>query len=84
MRSLDFCSTPGAAAWSSRAVLALNQAKVEKIYFSSRERAWLVLTTKKEVFSLLSLFPGLKSNQKRLLNFYKELAIASLRCARHR
>ena len=47
--------------------------------------------------SLLSLFIGLResktfedqalaqgSNQKRLLNFYKELAIASLRCTCHR
>ena len=34
--------------------------------------------------SLLSLFLGEKSNQKRLLNFYKELAIASLRRACHR
>jgi hypothetical protein len=33
-----------------------------------------------EIDFLLSLFIGLKSNQKRLLNFYKELAIASL-CA---
>jgi len=31
-------------------------------------------------YFLSSLFIGLKSNQKRLLNFYKELAIASL-CA---
>jgi NADH pyrophosphatase NudC (nudix superfamily) len=46
MRSLYFCSTPGATAWSSRAELALNQAKVEKRYFSSLKRAWLVLISK--------------------------------------
>jgi hypothetical protein len=34
--------------------------------------------------SLLSLFIGLKSNQKRLLNFYKELALSPLRCIRQR
>jgi len=56
MRSLDFCSTPGAAAWSSRAVLALNQAKVEKIYFSSRERAWLVLLSGSEKFSFVTFY----------------------------
>jgi len=53
--------------------------------------------SKKEVISFLSLFIGLResktfedqalapgSNQKSLLNFYKELAIASLRCGCHR
>jgi hypothetical protein len=38
----------------------------------------------KNKYFLLSLFIGLKSNQKRLLNFHKELAIASLRYGCHR
>jgi hypothetical protein len=83
MRSLDFCSIPCTNAWSSRAVLVLNQAKVEKeISFIENKPCSFFYQEKKN--SLLSLFIGLKSNQKRLLNFYKELAIASLRCGCHR
>jgi hypothetical protein len=51
-----------------------------KCFFSHTETR----KSDKNKISLLSLFPGWKSNQKRLLNFYKELAIASLRCGWHR
>ena len=81
-----FWLLPGATAWSSRAVLVLASRKkvTTQLNFSvitSMARNYQL--TKKYPF-LLSLFIGLKSNQKRLLNFYKELAIASLRCACHR
>jgi hypothetical protein len=60
-----------------------DQTKWDDILILNEPCSYYLLQETK-VFSFLSLFIGLKSNQKRLLNFYKELAIASLRYGCHR
>jgi hypothetical protein len=67
-----------------------DQTKWDDILILNEPCSYYLLQETK-VVSFLSLFIGLKSNQKRLLNFYKELALAlsaaaepltNLRCVR--
>jgi hypothetical protein len=84
MRSLDFFGFFPALSLGLHEQCSLLIKQKWKKYISLLENEHGSFFYQEVKNSLLSLFIGLKSNQKRLLNFYKELAIASLRCARHR